>query len=221
MSLLAYVAVQRMPNRIKAQHILESCRFKIRHAGSVLQWVLDAMSLLVPPVHRGQCPGWTNKFHRPIQAAKWFFWSPVATEGQRGWRVRQQSLWFILKSIFSFCVLLSLFLPPSTASVTGSCPPPCHNSPDTSHLIRWCPPGSRPRAWHRWSCWSPFLWHSPQMFESWGGQQRLALTARYTKRDNVHKMKQQVNFLANLLAFKTWHEKYATFESWAERHRQQ
>lgn len=155
---------------------------------------------------RGQCPGWTNKFHRTIQAAKWFFWSPVATEGQRDWRVRQQSLWFILKSVFSFSFLLSLLPPPFTATVTGNCPQPCHNSPDTFHLIGWCPPGFLLRAWHRWSCWSPSLWHSPQMFGSCGGQQRIALAARYAKRDKLHKMKLQANSVFKTCSAKVTHD---------------
>lgn len=189
LSLLAYVAVQRMPNGIKALHFCRSPVLKLDTQALCFYESLMPWADWFLQRTRGQCTGWTTKFHRPIQAAKWFFWSSAATEGQRGWRVRQQSLWFILKSVFSFCFLFcSLF----RASVTGSCPQPCHNSPDTSHLIGWCPPGSHPHAWHRWSCWSPSLWHSPRRFESCGGQPRLVLAVKMPRYE-LHKTKLKAN----------------------------
>lgn len=109
-SLLAYIAVKRMPDRLKL------CKFKresfylfyLDRSDTQVRWFFESLtshaySLLQPS--RGQCPGRSNR--RTILSpqthpgSKVVLFCPLAggTEGLQG---RQQSLWLIYKSFSSF-----------------------------------------------------------------------------------------------------------------------
>lgn len=174
-SLLAYIAVKRMPDKIKL------CKWKIKlnlfwvtfdttyvwHMGSVALWVLEVLlsSLLTHSSSptggsvQGEERGVPYCHHRLIQTVKWFcsvLWKGGSGGGLKRLEGRQRILLLIYRSFSSFlCPLIPLpccFVSTGWAGVTGSCPPPGHYSPDTSRQGVWCPPESHPHALQKWSC---------------------------------------------------------------------
>lgn len=151
LSLLAYIAVKKMPDRIKL------CTFKrqsfylfyLNRSDTQARWFFESLTscfhqckLLQP--NRGQCPGRSSR--RTILSPQTnpdsvvVLFCPLGGGHGRGMEElegRQQSLWLIYKSFSSFpcpyTPFLCCFCSMGWVVVTGNCPLPGHYSPDTSH----------------------------------------------------------------------------------------
>lgn len=162
---LAYIAVKWMPDRIKLC-TFKGQLFELDRSDSQARWFSLSPEgqhfchwTLTPAPAGGIVQGvvkgaYQNVTTHSSQTAKWFCF--VLKKGDEGWgleglEVSQQSLWWIYKSLVPSCPrpyapFLCCFCSAGWVAVTGSCPPPDHYSPDTSHPAAWCPPESHPRA---------------------------------------------------------------------------